>query len=160
MEVIKLVMGKRYLFYFLFVFMFLTSFLGLEETLAQDNSVESTPVSLIQLIANPSEYHEKSIRVIGYCCLEFEGDVLYLHREDFEQGITKNAVWITVEGLKSKRRFDLNNRYVIVEGIFDSQDKGHLELFSGCIKEIKRIEKWRSRDELRKTHKNKCNKEK
>ncbi len=153
-------MGKRYLFSFLFVFMFLTSFLEFEETLAQDNSVESTTVSLVQLIANPSEYHEKSIRVIGYCCLEFEGDALYLHREDFEQGITKNAVWITVEGLKSKKRFDLNNRYVIVEGTFDSKDKGHLELFSVCLKEIKRIEKWRARDELRKTHKNKCNKEK
>ena len=143
-------MSKQHLLCFVLSFMILSNFWGANDALAQGDSVEPKAVSLVQLIANPSEYNGTLVRVIGYCRLEFEGDALYLHREDFEYGITKNAVWLDVESLISTHHRDLSGGYVIVEGAFDSQDKGHMDLFSGCLKKIKRFEHWRSRNELKK----------
>lgn len=42
---------------------------------------EPRDVSLVQLIANPGDFHGGLVRVIGFCRLEFEGNALYLHRE-------------------------------------------------------------------------------
>jgi hypothetical protein len=41
---------------------------------------------MIQLIANPQAWDGKHVRVIGFLRLEFEGDALYLHREDLRTG--------------------------------------------------------------------------
>jgi hypothetical protein len=141
-------MSKRYMFHLLLSLMILCNFWGANKALAQVEPVVPRDVSLVQLIANPSEYHGKFVRVIGFCRLEFEGDALYLHREDFEQGITKNAVWLDVGRSISMSSRDLSDGYVLVEGVFNAEDKGHMDLFSGCLREIKRIEHWRSRNEL------------
>ena len=137
-------MSRRCTLYLLLLLMILGNLLEANGTLAQVEPIEPKGVSLLQLIANPSEYHGKLVRVIGFCRLEFEGDALYLHREDFEQGITKNAVWLNVGREISKSRSNLSGGYVIVEGVFNAEDK---DLFSGCIK-VRRIQHWRSRNEL------------
>lgn len=146
-------MRRHHLFHLLLSFIILTNLWGANEIFAQVEPVEPIDVSLIQLIANPNEYHGKLVRVIGYCRLAFEGDALYLHREDFEHGITKNAAWIDIGSKISTNPRELNGRYVLVEGVFNANDKGHLGLYSGCLKEIKRIEPWRSREELKKNNK-------
>jgi hypothetical protein len=53
-------------------------------------------VSLIQLIANPERYDKKIVRFIAYLHLEFEGDAVYLHRDDFEHAISNDAIWINL----------------------------------------------------------------
>jgi hypothetical protein len=82
---------------------------------------QSISVSLIQLIANPERYNGKPVRLIGFLRLEFEGDALYLHREDYERGLP-NGIWVD-------------------EGIFRV---GHLDQFGGKLTTINRIEVWPS----------------
>src|SRR5262245_23193846 len=53
-------------------------------------------VSLVELIAGAPRLAGKRVMVEGYCPLEFEGNALYLHRDDHEYGISKNAVWLDV----------------------------------------------------------------
>ncbi|WP_445232557.1 hypothetical protein [Duganella rhizosphaerae] len=60
-------------------------------------SSELSDVSMIQLIANPQQYDGQPIRLIAFLNLEFEGNALYLHREDFDRSIVSNAVWISLE---------------------------------------------------------------
>jgi hypothetical protein len=36
----------------------------------------------------------------------------------------------------------------LVEAVFNAEDRGHMDLFSGSLKEVKRMEHWRSRNEL------------
>jgi hypothetical protein len=129
-----------------FVLILIGNFCGANEALAQAEPPEPNGVSLVQLIANPREYHEKLVRVIGFCRLEFEGDALYLHREDFEQGITKNAVWLDIEPPASVSPQNLSDGYVLVEAVFDAESKGHMDLFSGTLK-VKKMGHWRSRHE-------------
>lgn len=100
-------------------------------------------VSLIQLIATPERFNGKCVRVIGYAKLEFEGDALYLHEEDYKHAITRNALWLTLEGNSfNLEKGEINNTYVIVVGKFNADNTGHGSLFSGAIGNIIRFTRW------------------
>jgi len=38
---------------------------------------------------------------------------------------------------------DFNGKYVMVEGIFDMNNHGHMDLFSGSINNVSRIASWK-----------------
>jgi hypothetical protein len=103
---------------------------------------EPADVTLIQLIANPDKFDGKLIRVIGFLRLEFEGDVLYLHREDYENAILGNGIWVSVTPAVTKQKATLNMNYVLLEGLFSSSESGYMGMWSGAIKQIRRAELW------------------
>jgi len=106
-----------------------------------DDGVED--VSLIQLIANPQTYDQKRVRVIGYIRLEFEGNAIYFHREDFEIGMANNAIWIDLpKDMTPKQIKIVNNQYVICTARFIAGRHGHMGLFSGEFDEVTRLEVW------------------
>lgn len=111
-------------------------------TTVQDAAMSD--VSLIQLISTPAAYDAKTVRVIGFCHLEFEGNGLYLHREDFERAIYKNAIWIDAPRDKAA----LSDQYVLIEATFDASEHGHVGLFSGSLKDVTRMERWQSHKEF------------
>jgi hypothetical protein len=102
-------------------------------------------VSMVQLIANPEKFDGKHIRVIGFLRIEFEGNALYFHREDYEIGLLKNAIWVDVTPEMQKQSSKFNMQYVLLEGIFSGSEKGHMDAFSGSIKHINRAMPWPSR---------------
>jgi hypothetical protein len=99
-------------------------------------------VSLITLIANPERYEGKVVRVIGFVQLEFEGNAIYVHEEDFRRAITDNALWLDVP--RGFRGYEAGS-YAIVEGTFTAKDRGHMGMFSGDIKNVTRLEPWLGR---------------
>jgi hypothetical protein len=105
-------------------------------------SSELKDVSMIQLIANPQQYDGKPIRVMAFLNLEFEGNALYLHREDFDKSILANAVWISLDDQQIRTSKKFSGGYVLVEGVFNAKDRGHLGIFSGSIQQINRIQSW------------------
>ena len=76
-------------------------------------AAEPLDVSLVQLIANPKDYHGKIVRAIGFVRLEFEGNAIYLHQEDYKHGITKNGLWIDVTDEVRKAQARILTRYHI-----------------------------------------------
>lgn len=103
---------------------------------SQLRAAEPTDVGMVQLLAQPEKYHGKFIRVHGFLRLEFEGKALYLHREDYANGLTKNGVWVDM--LETPEHMKLNMHYVLIEGVFNAKDRGHLGLWSGAIEKINR----------------------
>lgn len=99
-------------------------------------------VSLITLIANPDRYEGRVVRVIGFVQLEFEGNAIYLHEEDFRRAITDNALWL--DAPKNFRGYEAGS-YAIVEGTFTSKQHGHMGMFSGEIMNVTRLEPWLGR---------------
>ena len=100
-------------------------------------------VSLVQLIANPAAYNHKRVRLIGYLHLEFEGSAVYLHRDDYEVGISRNGVWINApHDLTKEQRDTVNDHYVICTAEFDADHQGHMGMFSGELTNVTRIEIW------------------
>lgn len=119
-----------------------------------DLSPES--VSLIQLIANPQQYDGKKVRFIGFLRLEFEGNAAYLHREDYENGLSQNAIWIDVPtNMSDRQKADTNLHYVICSGTFRAALHGHMGLFSGTLSDVYRLQVWPAsdRDHPQKDHK-------
>jgi hypothetical protein len=103
---------------------------------------EPLDVSMIQLIATPEKFNGKIVRVFGYLHLEFEGDGLYLHKDDEREGLTRNGIWFdrSPEVEATPKRF--TDHYVLVEGRFDAQGHGHMGLWSGTITGITRVMTW------------------
>ena len=101
-------------------------------------------VSLLTLIANPEAYDGKHIRVVGVVNVGFECDALYVSSEDYKVGITKNAVYLEFAQMTIDAPYDelkkLSGKHVVIEGVFDSKENGHMGLYSGTISDISRIE--------------------
>jgi hypothetical protein len=99
-------------------------------------------VSLISLIANPEKFTGQKVRVIGYLHLEFEGNGLYLNKDDFKNGISKNALWIEIGPKHPENSPFLKfiDHYVIMEGTFDDKNQGHMGMMSGSLKDITRLD--------------------
>jgi hypothetical protein len=101
-----------------------------------------TNVSLIELIANPEKWNGKIVQLIGYLNLEFEGNAVYLHREDYQKAINTNAIWVDLSSASDENIGRLSGNYVVIRGRFDATRHGHMGLYNGTIREIFRCEKW------------------
>ena len=97
-------------------------------------------VSLVQLIASPTVFHEKRVILKGYVVLEFENQHMYLSEADAKHGITRNSVWLDVSDAIYAKRAQFHGRYVIVEGTFNARRRGHLGMSSGEIGNIVRFD--------------------
>lgn len=108
----------------------------------------ATEVSMVQLLSTPEKYDGKLIRVIGVGNLEFEGNYLSLSKEDHKYGVG-NSVWIELgeKAISYDEAKEYNGKYVIVEGFFDKDDRGHFDMFCGSIKNISRYQLWEKSDE-------------
>lgn len=101
-------------------------------------------VSLIQLIANPQAYDHKVVRIIGYLHLEFEGNAVYLHRDDFEHAIYENSLWINPpKDISPTQIKAVNDHYVICTARFVANRHGHMGMFGGELEDVRRLEVWR-----------------
>jgi hypothetical protein len=103
---------------------------------------EVRDISMIQLIANPQQYDGSPIRLIAFLNLEFEGNALYLHREDYEKSMPSNAIWISLTDQQLNKSKKLSGGYVLVEGTFRAKDRGHLGIFAGSVERVTRIQTW------------------
>ena len=99
-------------------------------------------VSLVRLITAPEQYDGKAVLIVGFLRLEFEGNGLYLHEEDYEHGITKNAIWVVRNAKINEQADALNMHYVMLGGTFDASHNGHMRLFSGSLKNIRSATPW------------------
>ena len=99
-------------------------------------------VSMVQLLATPERFDGKLVRVFGFLRLAFEGDALYLHREDDTQGLTRNALWVDRTEAMEREQEKLNAHYVLIEATFDAEDTGHMGLFGGALKKVTRTIPW------------------
>jgi hypothetical protein len=107
-----------------------------------ENPCKLYDVSMIDLISNPETFDGKPIRVRGFAHFEFEGNGIYLHREDFEQGLFRNGIWLDT-GEKSGPR-ELSDQYLDVQGTFAAArgGGGHLGMWAGEIRNITKMEPW------------------
>ncbi len=104
-------MKKIYIFILLIS---LNSFCQIKESQDEDSkNVEKVShvdfnISLIRLIATPERYDGKVIQVEGFLNLEFEGNAIYLHKEDYENSLCKNGFWVDFsDEIKSKKQIKI-----------------------------------------------------
>ena len=98
--------------------------------------------SIIQLIARPELYDGKPVRVMGYVHLEFEGNGIYVHKEDRDHLLFHNGLWVEFK-IGFMPSAQCQDRYVVLEGVFRASDRGHMGMWSGAIVDITRCDPWR-----------------
>jgi hypothetical protein len=99
-------------------------------------------VSMVALVAEPDSYEGKLIRTHGFLCIEFEGDALYLHEEDYRHGLTENSFALRLSKLQREQFKSLTLRYVLIEGTVYAKGPEHTDGWSGAIGNISRLEAW------------------
>lgn len=110
--------------------------------LQTEPSSETGLISIVPLLASPQSFNGRRIQVIGFVHLEFEGNGIYLSREDFQYGIEKNGLWLSISSADIETFRRANDSYVIVEGTFNSDIKGHVGMWSGSIEKITKFQRW------------------
>ena len=103
---------------------------------------DAIDVSIIQLIASPKEYDGKIVRVVGFMHLQFEGNAIYLHKEDYDRSLHKNGLWLEATGAMRTDMLKMNDCFVVIEGEFSSKEQGHFAMWSGTIFDITRASLW------------------
>lgn len=101
-------------------------------------------VTLLQILADPYRHDRKVVRLIGFLHLEKNGHALYLHEEDYKHAITAYSLAVEPTDEMINRMDQLNNRYVVIEGILDMENKGFMEAHSGTLRRIYRCDEWSS----------------
>jgi hypothetical protein len=101
-------------------------------------------LSIVDLIANPEMFDGRKVLIQGYVHIEFEGQGVYLHKDDFRYGITRNALWLTAAGGVDLKK--CQDSYSLVRGTFRAGIGGHNEMFSGVLDQVTQCSKVRSRN--------------
>jgi hypothetical protein len=99
---------------------------------------------MIALIHSPNQYDGAAVKVVGFATSKFEGTGLFFSRIDFEHGVSKNGLWLDIDPLSHGA---VDESYVVVEGTFDSTNRGHLQMWSGAITKVTRLERWSGNSE-------------
>jgi len=100
----------------------------------------STPVSVIQLIADPEKYDGKLVGFVAFLDLEPEHAGLYMHKEDYYHAILDNMLWLRPSEALLRDREKLDQRYVGIVGVFKSGRMGAAS--AGGIWTVVRYELW------------------
>jgi len=96
---------------------------------------------MVQLFATPERFDGKRVAAAGWCNLEFEGNALYLHEDDFRYGLVTNALWLEVPHPLPESYRSAQGGYAGVVGTFRAGRGGHLGRYNGSIlvEELQRV---------------------
>jgi len=97
---------------------------------------------MVALVALPEKYEGKFVRTHGFLCVEFEGDALYLHEEDYRHRLTKNSLALRLSDPQRQEFKAMNLRYVLVEGTVYARGPESRDRWSGAIGKVTRLEAW------------------
>ena len=70
---------------------------------------EDKTVSIIRLIGTANDYHDEKVRIKGFLHVEFEGNAIYQHKEDYERGLCKNGLWVSFPDSLKVRMAEAND---------------------------------------------------
>jgi hypothetical protein len=121
--------------------------IGGQLSLAQataDDAQPALPVSIVKLLAQPASNNAKRVQVSGFLVLDFEGQALYLHREDYQEGLTRNAVRVALLPEQLKQYEDFAGSYVSIGASFIKRRNSE-DIFTGSLFDVKEIRKTLSR---------------
>ena len=106
-------------------------------------------VSLINLIANPKQFHGKKVSATGWVRLEFESTMIYLTEADYEKYNRENGIRIDNGKYWNDEKEEysnnaLNGKYCIIKGIFEFDEDYWFQIggAAGRITDVERLEEF------------------
>lgn len=99
-------------------------------------------IGMVALLAAPQKYDGKVIRTWGFLNLRYEGDGLWLHREDLQAALWKDSFGLDLTQKQREQFKTLNHTYVVVEGTLHTKGSRGYGLDSGTISDITMVHGW------------------
>jgi hypothetical protein len=109
------------------------------ETVSTPQPPQIVEVTIKQLLDNPKEYDGKTIRVVGFVYLEFEGDIIS-NGPDPKYSRPIRSIWLDVDKSIRADHAKYHQKYVLVEGTLNAKKFGHMHLSAATIENITRFE--------------------
>jgi hypothetical protein len=108
-------------------------------------SNEPLDVGMVALLGSPAKYSGKHVRTMGFLLVEFEGNALYLHEEDYRFALMGNAVEIAFSKAQEERFKKLSLTHVLIEGtvVVDRCAIGS-DVCGARIRDVTRLDPWPS----------------
>jgi len=97
-------------------------------------------MAFADILLRPSNYSRKRVQLTGYARIEFEGNALYMNLRSCETREASKAVWLTLGWPLPESLLAHDGQHVVVEGVFNPDNRGHFGLFAGALEDIGRIE--------------------
>jgi len=98
--------------------------------------------SMIQLLATPDKFDGKNIVVFGFMDFDTEADLLFTSKDDYDNVILANALWIEASEEMYKAKALLNLKYVRIQGIFSAKPRGRFGSYVGAITKVGDCTPW------------------
>ena len=95
-------------------------------------------ISLVALLSDPAKHTGQFVRITGYLHLIYEGDGLFLHKEDYRQWIPANAIGLSIPARDMNK--SLNHEYVTVLGQFSGDPKLEHPIYGSRVLRVCRFE--------------------
>jgi hypothetical protein len=114
---------------------------GVAQATTDDDAPHALPVSMVTLLAMPASGSAQRVQVSGFLVLDFEGQALYLHKEDYQEGLTLNSIYVSLTPAQLEQYKSLDKTYVTIEASFQKRRKSE-DIFTGVlfhVREIRRI---------------------
>lgn len=103
-----------------------------------DDSPHASPVSIVTLLAQADSQKTKRVQVQGFLVLDFEGERLYLHKEDYEDGLFMNSIYLALSPEEKIQYRPLDKSYVSVEASFHGR-RSTEDIFPGSLFNVREI---------------------
>jgi hypothetical protein len=116
-----------------FIFVFTTLVSSMLAVSYAANKERVVNVSIVQLLVAPKKYEGKLVSVRGYVHLEFEGNAIYLHKDDYDHNIKANGLWVNVPQCEHPDGSTFQTGYADITGRFTAKFHGHMGLWPGSI---------------------------
>ena len=122
-------------------FMLMVGWVSLAQVAAEtDDAPHAPPVSIVTLLAQPANRTARRVQVSGFLSLDFEGHALYLHKEDYQEGLSLNSIYLQLSPEQEAQYKNLDKSYVTVEASFQKRRNSE-DIFTGVLFQVREIRK-------------------
>ncbi|MGD0155552.1 MAG: hypothetical protein ABSB50_05620 [Terracidiphilus sp.] len=109
-----------------------------QATTDADNSPHAAPVSIVTLLAQSASHKTKRVQVSGFMVLDFEGERLYLHEEDYQVGLYMNSLYLALSPAQREQYKAMDKHYVTLEAFFHGRRSAEDD-FAGELWDVREV---------------------
>jgi hypothetical protein len=109
-----------------------------QATTGANDAPHAVPVSIVSLLAQSESHKTKRVQVSGFMVLDFEGERLYLHEEDYQAGLYMNSLYLALSPAQREQFKPMDKHYVTLEAFFHGR-RSVEDTFAGELWDVREV---------------------
>ena len=104
----------------------------------EEEFLKPVRVSILELLTNPGDYELQPVQTTGYVKFNLQGSAIYGSEYTAAKGDKDDAIWI--RGMRIKDHSKYNNKYCLIEAVFNPHYKGRGNAWPATFQNVTAIE--------------------